>query len=103
MSERHSRPPLPHAYPFLLLDRIVEVQTGRSARAVKNLTCDDPLLDAAGALPPVFLAEALAEAAGVAANGPHGHMMAVLARVERFRSRAAAHAGDQLEISVRVL
>ena len=103
MSESRSRLPLPHAYPFLLLDRIVEVRTGRSARAVKNVTRDDPLLDAAGCLPPVLLAEALAEAAGVAAIGLHGRMTGVLARIERFRSRAPVHAGDRLEISVRVL
>lgn len=103
MSESHRRLPLPHAYPFLLLDRVVEVRTGRSARAVKNVTRDDPLVDAAGFLPPVLLAEALAQAAGIAAIGLHGRMTAVLARIERFRSRATVHAGDRLEISVRVL
>ena len=103
MTEPRTGLPLPHAYPFLLLDRVVEVDHGRSARAVKNLTCDDPLLDAAGSLPPVLLVEAMAETAGIAAIGPHGGMTAMLARIERFRSRLTFGAGDRLEISVRVL
>ena len=104
MTEPRTGLPLPHAYPCLLLDRIVEVGTGRSARAVKNLAHDDPLLDAAGRLPPVLLAEAIAQAAGVAAIGLHDGVTCVLARIDRFRSRATIiHAGDRLEISVRVL
>jgi 3-hydroxyacyl-[acyl-carrier-protein] dehydratase len=103
MTEPRTGLPLPHAYPFLLLDRVIEVDHGRSARAVKNLTRDDPLLDAAGCLPPILLAEAMAETAGIAASGPHGGMTGVLARVERFRSRLTFGAGDRLEISVRVL
>ena len=103
MTESRTRLPLPHAYPFLLLDRIVEVRAGHSARAFKNVTHDDPLLDAAGFLPPILLAEAIAQTVGIAAVGAEDGQMAVLARIERFRSRAAIRAGDQLDISVRVL
>jgi len=103
MTEPRTGLPLPHAYPFLLLDRVVEVNAGTSARAVKNLTRDDPLLDAQGFLPPVLLAEALAEAAGIAAVGAHRGTTAVLVRIDRFRSRRAIGAGDALDISVRIL
>jgi 3-hydroxyacyl-[acyl-carrier-protein] dehydratase len=103
MTEPRTGLPLPHAYPFLLLDRVVEVQPGRSAWAVKNLTRGDPLLDAAGCLPPVLLAEAMAETAGIAAAGPQGGVTGVLVRIDRFRSRTVIGAGDRLEIRVRVL
>jgi 3-hydroxyacyl-[acyl-carrier-protein] dehydratase len=103
MTEARTGLPLPHGYPFVLLDRVIAVRAGRSARAVKNLTRDDPLLDAAGVLPPVLLAEAMAEAAGIAAIGPSGGMTGVLARIERFRSCLTIGAGDQLDIRVRVL
>jgi len=99
----HITLPLPHAYPFLLLDRVVEVRAGHSARAIKHLTPGDPLLDAAGILSPVLLAEALAETAGIAVLGSAGGRTALLARIERFRCRAPVRAGDRLEIEARVV
>jgi 3-hydroxyacyl-[acyl-carrier-protein] dehydratase len=103
MGEPRTGLPLPHAYPFLLLDRVVAVRAGHSARAIKQLTCGDPVLDAAGVLPPVLLAEAMAQTAGIAAIGPAGGMTGALARIERFRSRGTIGAGDRLDIRVRVL
>ena len=103
MTDSRTGLPLPHAYPFLLLDRVLEVDHGCSARAVKHLTRDDPLLDAAGCLPPVLLAEAMAQTAGIAAISPDGGMTGMLARIERFRSHRRVGAGDRLEISVQVL
>ena len=70
MTERRTALPLPHAYPFLLLDRVVEMVPGVSAVAMKNLTRDDPLLDGDGCLPAVLLAEAMAQCAGMAVRGP---------------------------------
>lgn len=96
-------PPLPHAYPFLLIDRMVELVPGSRAVAVRNLACDDPLLDADGRLPPVLLAEALAQCAGVAVAGVQPGATGVLAAIERFRARPWVAAGDQLRISVRVV
>jgi len=93
--------PLPHAYPFLLIDRIVEMVPGERAVAVKNLTLGDPLLDGDGVLPSVLLAEAMAQCAGLALGPPTGR--AVLASIDRFRSRPWVRAGDQLRVSARVV
>jgi 3-hydroxyacyl-[acyl-carrier-protein] dehydratase len=95
--------PLPHRYPFLLLDRVVEIHPGISASAVKNLTRDDPLLDGDGFLAPVLLAEAMAQCAGLAVLGKEPGAGGVLARIDRFRSRGSIVAGDQLQVHVRVL
>jgi len=95
--------PLPHAYPFLLLDRVVDVRPGLSARAIKNLTPGDPLLDADGLLSPVLMVEVLAEAAGIALLGSRQESAAVLAGVERFHCGRRAHAGARLEVAVRVV
>jgi len=95
--------PLPHAYPFLLLDRIVAVQAGAHACAIKNLVRGDPLLDANGFLPPVLLVEAMAEVAGIACVGSYPGRNGMLARVDRFRSRTTLAAGDRLEVSARIL
>jgi 3-hydroxyacyl-[acyl-carrier-protein] dehydratase len=104
MNERRTGPALPHGYPFLLLDRIVELVPGVSALAVKNLTAGDPLLDAEGQLPAALLAEVIAQCVGLALLGIRPGGGAVLARIDRFRvSHRAIVAGDQLQVRARVL
>jgi 3-hydroxyacyl-[acyl-carrier-protein] dehydratase len=104
MNEPRTGLPLPHRYPFLLLDRIVEVIPGVSAVAVKNLTSSDPLLDADGCLPAVLLAEAIAQCVGLAVLAVRPGSGAVLARIDRFRTGThAVVAGDQLEVRARIL
>ena len=95
---------MPHGYPFLLLDRILDVVPGVSALAVKNLTAGDPLLDADGHLPAALLAEMIAQCVGLAVLGLRPDGGAVLARIDRFRvSRRAIVAGDQLCVRSRIL
>jgi 3-hydroxyacyl-[acyl-carrier-protein] dehydratase len=104
MNEQRSGPPLPHRYPFVLLDRIVAVVPGVSAVALKNLTRDDPLLDAHGCLPAVLQAEVMAQCVGLAMLGMRPGGGAVLARLDRFRTnRRAVGAGDQLEVRAQIL
>ena len=92
---------LPHAYPFVMIDRALLLEPGRWAVTLKNLTRDDPLLDGDGALPPVLLAEAMAQAAGLAVAAAQT-APAMLAQIDRFRCRAAVCSGDQLVVMVRV-
>ncbi|HXQ23015.1 MAG TPA: hypothetical protein VN812_15160 [Candidatus Acidoferrales bacterium] len=95
---------LPHAYPFRLLDRTVMLEPGRWAVAIKNLTRDDPLVDGEGVLPPVLLAEVMAQAAGLAAVESPGHAVpGMLAHIDRFRCRSPVRAGDQLLVTVHVV
>lgn len=103
MDDHRTGLPLPHTYPFLLLDRIVESVPAQRAVAVKNLTRGDPLLDADGLLPSVLLVEAMAQCAAVAALGADRGGTAVLASVNRFRTRRRVGAGDQLRVSANVL
>lgn len=95
--------PLPHRYPFLLIDRIVEAVPGEYAVAVKNLTCGDPILDADGLLPSALLAEAMAQCGGVAALDAESDGSAVLASLNRFRTRGRVGVGQQLIVYARVL
>jgi 3-hydroxyacyl-[acyl-carrier-protein] dehydratase len=104
MTEPQSGLPLPHRYPFLLLDRIVEIRPGVSAVAVKNLTRNDPLFDAAGVLPSVLLAEVIAQCVGVAVLAEQAGRSAILVRIDRFRvGRQPVEAGDQLRVTARIL
>ncbi|MCB1690826.1 MAG: 3-hydroxyacyl-ACP dehydratase FabZ [Halioglobus sp.] len=60
---------LPHRYPFLLVDRVVEVNPGQSIIAYKNLTVNEPFFDGHFPEKPIFpgvlLLEAMAQAAGI--------------------------------------
>lgn len=60
---------LPHRYPFLLIDRVVEVKEGESIVAYKNLSVNEPFFDGHFPDNPVFpgvlLLEAMAQAAGI--------------------------------------
>ena len=60
---------LPHRYPFLLVDRVVELNLGESIVAYKNLTVNEPFFDGHFPDHPVFpgvlLTEAMAQAAGI--------------------------------------
>lgn len=94
---------LPHAYPFVLLDRVVEVESGRRAVAIKNLAATDPLLDGDGRIPAVLLAEAMAQCAGVALAELHPGAMAVLARIDRFRCKRMVLVGSQLEVRAQIV
>jgi 3-hydroxyacyl-[acyl-carrier-protein] dehydratase len=94
----------PHAYPFRLLDRAFILEPGRWAVGVKNLTRDDPLLDAEGTLAPVLLAEAMAQTAGLAASdASRSDSPAVVAQIDRFRCYPPILAGDHLVVAARVV
>ncbi len=95
---------LPHRYPFLLIDRVLMMDRVGWAVAMKRLTRDDPLLDGEGLLAPVLLAEAMAQAAGLAvADMSAPRRPLVLAQVDRFRCRPPIGAGDELVVTVRVI
>lgn len=97
------RLPLPHAQPFLLLDRVIECDPGRRAVARRTLTAADPLLGDMGRLAAPLLAEAMAQCAGVALAALRPGEMAVFARLDRFRCKRRVLAGSCLEIEARVI
>jgi len=102
VTDTRSGLPLPHAYPFLLLDRIVSVHVGHHAEALKQLTREDPVLDGSGCLAPTLLAEVLAQCAGIAAAGSAGGS-GVLVKIDRFRARARIAGGHELRVRVDIL
>ena len=60
---------LPHRYPFLLVDRVVDLQPGKTIRALKNVTYNEPFFPGhfpgRPVMPGVMIIEALAQAAGI--------------------------------------
>jgi 3-hydroxyacyl-[acyl-carrier-protein] dehydratase len=92
---------LPHAAPFLLLDRTVEIDVEhRRGVFAKLVTASDPCLAADGTLPAAFVLEALAQGGGTLVSVVGGFPTAYLAAVDDFRMHAEIHAGDTLTIEV---
>jgi 3-hydroxyacyl-[acyl-carrier-protein] dehydratase len=94
---------LPHAYPFVLVDRVEEVEPALRAVARRTISSTDPLLDECGQLSPTLLMEAIAQCAGVAAAGLAEGSQGVLVGFDRFRVVGRVAAGDALEIRARVV
>ena len=105
MSEvRHTFPRLPHAAPFLLVDRVLEIGE-RTGVFVKHVTASDPCVADDGTLPTAFLLETLAQSGGALLSALKNDMPqpGYLAAVDDFRVLAPVRVGDVLRIEVEVL
>ena len=102
---------LPHRYPFLLVDRVIELVDGERIVAVKNVTANEPFF--AGhfpghpIMPGVLICEALVQAGGLLATCskdglPSDHAV-VLAGLEHVRFRRPVVPGDQLRLEVELV
>jgi 3-hydroxyacyl-[acyl-carrier-protein] dehydratase len=101
---------LPHRYPFLLVDRIVEVsEDGKRAVAIKNVTANEPFFQGHfpdnAIMPGVLIVESLAQAGGAALLGAQSRegKLAMLAGIDGFRFRRPVVPGDTLRLEVELL
>ncbi len=109
MEGREIQTHLPHRYPFLLVDRVLEIadDDGRIV-AIKNVSINEPFFQGHfpgyPVMPGVLMAEALAQAGGIllarrtATKGKVGF----LAGLDRFRFRRPVQPGDQLRLEVAI-
>ncbi len=100
---------LPHRYPFLLVDRILELEPGKRAVGVKNVTANEPHFTGHWpgnpVMPGVLIIEAMAQTAGVAlltAQQTQGKQ-AFLGGVDKVRFRRPVVPGDQLVIEAEIV
>ena len=96
---------LPHRYPFLLVDRVVEFELGKRVVAIKNVTYNEPYFQGhwpgRPIMPGVLIVEAMAQAAGVLiAHGSTGHRYALLVSIDGVKFRRPVVPGDQLRLEV---
>lgn len=102
---------LPHRYPFLLVDRVLECRPGESIRALKNVTYNEPFFPGhfpyRPVMPGVMIIEALAQAAGILAFVTAGVLPDESARlyfagIDKARFRRPVEPGDQLILSAKL-
>ena len=101
---------LPHRYPFLLIDRVVEFEPAKRLVAIKNVTINEPFFQGHfpghPIMPGVLVIEAMAQAGGIImmAEMPDRHAkLVVFTSIERAKFRRPITPGDQLRIEVDVL
>lgn len=98
---------LPHRYPFLMVDRVLERVEGEKVVAIKNVTINEPFFQghypATPVMPGVMIVEAMAQVGGLAVGGaPEEDSIPLLAALEKIRFRAVVKPGDQLVITATV-
>jgi 3-hydroxyacyl-[acyl-carrier-protein] dehydratase len=99
---------LPHRYPFLMVDRLLERAPGVRAKGLKNVTVNEPHFlghyPGRPLMPGVLILEAMAQVAGAAYPAGEGSekRVPVLAGVDRARFRRPVVPGDQLVIEVEL-
>jgi beta-hydroxyacyl-ACP dehydratase FabZ len=101
---------LPHRYPMLLVDRVLEMVPGESIRALKNVTMNEEVFQGhfpgSPVMPGVMILEALAQAGGLLMlhDIPDRESKLVyFAGVDRARFRRPVVPGDQLILDVKIL
>jgi 3-hydroxyacyl-[acyl-carrier-protein] dehydratase len=101
---------LPHRYPFLMIDRVIETKKGESLSALKNVSVNEPFFQGhfpnQPVMPGVLILEALAQATGLLAFSSklvdHENKVYMLVGIDKARFRGQVLPGDQLILNVRL-
>lgn len=101
---------LPHRYPFLLVDRVVEFEAGKRIRAWKNVSINEPFFNghfpAHAVMPGVLVIEALAQAGGLLSHMSRGGAiegkLSYLVKVDAAKFSSMVVPGDRLELEVGI-
>lgn len=103
---------LPHRYPFLLVDRVLELREGEYIRAYKNITTNEEVFNGhfpqAPIFPGVMIIEAMAQASGILGfktigKTPQDGSVYLFAGADKVRFRRQVVPGDRLELEATVV
>ncbi|WP_018750012.1 3-hydroxyacyl-ACP dehydratase FabZ [Paenibacillus sanguinis] len=100
---------LPHRPPFLLVDRIIELEEGKRAVGIKNVTINEPFFTGHfpgfPVMPGVLITEALAQVGAVAMLNVESNRgkIGLLAGLDGFRFRGQVFPGDTLRLEVDII
>lgn len=102
---------LPHRYPFLLIDRVIECELGKRIRALKNVSVNEPYFNGHfpyyKVMPGVLIVEAMAQAAAILSFRsmgikPDDKSVYYFAGIDRARFKKPVIPGDQLVLEVSI-
>ncbi len=101
---------LPHRYPFLLVDRVLELEKGKSIVAIKNVTVNEPYFQGHfpvfKVMPGVLVVEAMAQAGGIllynSIPDPEGKLV-FLSKIDNLKFRKPVVPGDQIRLEVEIV
>ena len=99
---------LPHRYPFLLIDRVLDIEKGKRLSAIKNVTINEPFFQGhfpgQPVMPGVLVLEAMAQATGLLAftemGEEHKSKLYLLVGIDKGRFREQVLPGDQLVLNI---
>lgn len=103
---------LPHRYPFLLVDRVIEMEEGKRVLALKNVTMNEPFFPGhfphRPVMPGVLILEALAQAAALLSFKSSGqkrddNSVVYFAGIDKARFKRPVVPGDQLMLDVTII
>lgn len=109
MENREIQKVLPHRYPFLLVDRVIEIDPGKKAVGLKNLSGEEWFFQGHSFYPPSLLLESLAQVGGVVLGAkareedPNATVQGLFAGVSDFTFQRCPVRGEQIRLKMEVL
>lgn len=103
---------LPHRYPFLLIDKVTELELGKSITALKNVTINEPFFPGhfpvSPVMPGVLILEAMAQAAAILSFKTKGYApedigIVYFAGIDGARFKKPVKPGDQLILKIKIV
>jgi beta-hydroxyacyl-ACP dehydratase FabZ len=98
---------LPHRYPFLLVDRVLEREAGKRIVAIKNVTMNELFFQGHfpgyPIMPGVLIIEAMAQVAGLMVMEKGSDSLPLFASMDNVKFKAPVRPGDQIKFEVEVL
>jgi len=101
---------LPHRYPFLLVDRVIALEPGKSIVAIKNVTANESFFEGhfpeVKIMPGVLIVEAVAQAGGILlyhSLPDAAKKLVVLSKLKNIKFRKIVVPGDQMRLEVEIV
>lgn len=100
---------IPHRYPFLLVDKIIDIECGKKAIGIKNVTINEPFFQGHfpdyPVMPGVLIVEALAQVGAVAMLSIEENKgkLALFTGIDNFRFKKEVKPGDVLNLNVEII
>ncbi|EPR10101.1 3-hydroxyacyl-ACP dehydratase FabZ [Ruminiclostridium papyrosolvens] len=109
LTNKEVRELLPHRYPFLLVDKVIELEPGKKVVAIKNVSINEPFFQGHfpeyPIMPGVLIVEALAQAAGIAVAvlEENKGKLGVFAGIEAMKFKNQVMPGDVLTLEAEII